>query len=59
DQHEEAAAYYADLEASVEGYYDENLDHMDQTDNLIKETMKTIDNIRNLALMREPYRSRI
>ncbi|GJS02863.1 hypothetical protein Tco_0319371 [Tanacetum coccineum] len=45
DQHEEVVTSYADLEVSIEGYYDENLDHMDQTDNLVKETMKTIDNI--------------
>ncbi|GKC14012.1 hypothetical protein Tco_1010794 [Tanacetum coccineum] len=45
DQHEEVVTSYADLEVSVKGYYDENLDHMDQTDNLVKETMKTIDNI--------------
>nr|GEV98812.1 hypothetical protein [Tanacetum cinerariifolium] len=31
--------------AAIEGYYEENVDHMDQTNKLIKETMKTIDNI--------------
>nr|GFB24362.1 hypothetical protein [Tanacetum cinerariifolium] len=45
DQHEEADASYADLWASIEGYYDENIDHIDQTNNLVKETMKTIDYI--------------
>ncbi|GJZ47952.1 hypothetical protein Tco_0601784 [Tanacetum coccineum] len=45
DKHEEAAASYADLRASDEDYYDENVDHMDQTDKLVKETMKTLDNI--------------
>nr|GEV47073.1 hypothetical protein [Tanacetum cinerariifolium] len=45
NKHEEVVASYADLRDSVEGYYDENVDHNDQTDNLIKETMKTIDNI--------------
>ncbi|GKC83450.1 hypothetical protein Tco_1139167, partial [Tanacetum coccineum] len=45
DKHEEAAASYADLKASVEDYYDENVDHKDQTAKLVKETMKTLDNI--------------
>nr|GEZ72813.1 hypothetical protein [Tanacetum cinerariifolium] len=36
--------------AFVEGYYDENFDHMDQTDNLVKETMKTIDNISKFGI---------
>ncbi|GJY44724.1 hypothetical protein Tco_0432937 [Tanacetum coccineum] len=31
--------------ASIEEYYDENVDHMDQTNKLVKETMKTLDNI--------------
>ncbi|GJS70485.1 hypothetical protein Tco_0703326 [Tanacetum coccineum] len=43
--HKEVATSYADLKASVKGYYDENVDHWDQTDKLIKETTKTIDNI--------------
>nr|GEV20234.1 retrovirus-related Pol polyprotein from transposon TNT 1-94 [Tanacetum cinerariifolium] len=50
DQHEEVVASYADLKASIEGYYDENFDHMDQTDNLVKETMKTIDNINKFGI---------
>ncbi|GJW44583.1 hypothetical protein Tco_0073382 [Tanacetum coccineum] len=45
DKHEEAAASYADLKAYVEEYYDENVDHKDQTAKLVKETMKTLDNI--------------
>ncbi|GKC95509.1 retrovirus-related pol polyprotein from transposon TNT 1-94, partial [Tanacetum coccineum] len=45
DKHEEAATSYADLRASDADYYDENVDHMDQTDKLVKETMKTLDNI--------------
>nr|GEV92906.1 hypothetical protein [Tanacetum cinerariifolium] len=43
--------------ASVEGYYDENVDHKDQTDKLVKETMKTIDNIskEQMKTMAESY----
>ncbi|GJW83302.1 hypothetical protein Tco_0156447 [Tanacetum coccineum] len=36
--------------ASIEGYYDKNVDHMDQIDKLIKETMKTIDNINKVGI---------
>nr|GEX22720.1 retrovirus-related Pol polyprotein from transposon TNT 1-94 [Tanacetum cinerariifolium] len=32
-------------QASVEAYYDENVGHKDQTDKIVKETTKTIDNI--------------
>ncbi|GJS49710.1 hypothetical protein Tco_0599831 [Tanacetum coccineum] len=33
-QHEEADVSYADLKASIEGYYEENVDHQAQTDEL-------------------------
>ncbi|GJY92992.1 hypothetical protein Tco_0508774, partial [Tanacetum coccineum] len=39
EKHEEVAAFYADLKATVEGYYEENVDHRDQTDKLIKKTV--------------------
>nr|GEV12916.1 retrovirus-related Pol polyprotein from transposon TNT 1-94 [Tanacetum cinerariifolium] len=32
EKHEEAIVSYADLRASIEGYYVENIDHMEQTD---------------------------
>ncbi|GKA96765.1 hypothetical protein Tco_0818860 [Tanacetum coccineum] len=41
--HEEATIYYADLRASIEGYYEENVDHRDQTDKLLQETMDCLD----------------
>ncbi|GJW36970.1 hypothetical protein Tco_0059890 [Tanacetum coccineum] len=41
--HVEAAISYADLKASIEEYYDENVAHRDQTDKLVKTTMSTID----------------
>ncbi|GJY80064.1 hypothetical protein Tco_0492815 [Tanacetum coccineum] len=33
-QHEEAVVSYANLKASIKGYYEENVDHRDQTDKL-------------------------
>ncbi|GJY85369.1 hypothetical protein Tco_0499395 [Tanacetum coccineum] len=42
---EEVVVSYADLRASIKGYYDENVDHRDQTDKLVKETIKIIDSI--------------
>ncbi|GJW46228.1 hypothetical protein Tco_0077874 [Tanacetum coccineum] len=42
-QHEEAAISYADLRASIEGYYKENVDHRDQTDKLVQETIDCLD----------------
>ncbi|GKA92279.1 hypothetical protein Tco_0814204 [Tanacetum coccineum] len=43
EQHEEATVSYADLKASIEEYYDENVAHVDQTDKLVETTMSTID----------------
>ncbi|GJU85051.1 hypothetical protein Tco_1292597 [Tanacetum coccineum] len=43
--HEEAAVPYADLRASIEGYYEENIDHRDQTDKLVQETMDCLEKI--------------
>ncbi|GJW61442.1 hypothetical protein Tco_0110777 [Tanacetum coccineum] len=44
EKHEEAAAFYADLKATIEGYY-EGVDHRDQTDKLVKKTMNHLDKI--------------
>ncbi|GKE55230.1 hypothetical protein Tco_1494415 [Tanacetum coccineum] len=41
--HEEAAVSYADLRASIEGYYEENVDHRDQTDKLVQATMNCLN----------------
>ncbi|GKA47281.1 hypothetical protein Tco_0740164 [Tanacetum coccineum] len=43
EQQEEAAVSYADLKASIEEYYDENVAHRDQTDKLVETTMNVID----------------
>ncbi|GKC36455.1 retrovirus-related pol polyprotein from transposon TNT 1-94 [Tanacetum coccineum] len=43
EQHKEATVSYADLKASIEEYYDENVAHIDQTDKLVETTMCTID----------------
>nr|GEY54578.1 hypothetical protein [Tanacetum cinerariifolium] len=43
EHHEEAAISYADLKASIEEYYDENVAQRDQTDKLVESTMSTIN----------------
>ncbi|GJY01467.1 hypothetical protein Tco_0359619 [Tanacetum coccineum] len=42
-QHEEAAVSYADLKASIDQYYDENIAHRDQTDKLMEASMSSLD----------------
>ncbi|GJY25342.1 retrovirus-related pol polyprotein from transposon TNT 1-94 [Tanacetum coccineum] len=43
EQHEEEAVSYADLKASVDQYYDENIAHRDQTDKLVETSMSSLD----------------
>ncbi|GKD02546.1 hypothetical protein Tco_1177520 [Tanacetum coccineum] len=43
EQHEEAAVSYADLKASIDTYYDENIAHRDQTDKLVEASMSSLD----------------
>ncbi|GJU45601.1 hypothetical protein Tco_1202867 [Tanacetum coccineum] len=43
EQHEEAAVSYADLKASVDQYYDENIAHRDQTDKIVEASMSSLD----------------
>ncbi|GJY47600.1 hypothetical protein Tco_0436663 [Tanacetum coccineum] len=43
EKHKEAAVSYADLRPSIEGYYEENVDHVYQTNNLVKATMNYLD----------------
>ncbi|GJT87411.1 hypothetical protein Tco_1069128, partial [Tanacetum coccineum] len=43
EKHEEAVISYADLWASIEGYYEENVDHKEQSDKLVQETMDCLD----------------
>ncbi|GJT45109.1 hypothetical protein Tco_0953824 [Tanacetum coccineum] len=42
-EHEEAAISYANLGASIEGYYEENADHKEHTDKLVQATMDSLD----------------
>ncbi|GJY75969.1 retrovirus-related pol polyprotein from transposon TNT 1-94, partial [Tanacetum coccineum] len=43
EQHKEAAVSYANLKASVDQYYDENIAHIDQTDKLVEASMSSLD----------------
>ncbi|GKB44413.1 hypothetical protein Tco_0889355 [Tanacetum coccineum] len=42
-QHTEAAVSYADLRASIKGYYEENVDHKEQTEKVINATMNSLN----------------
>ncbi|GJS42634.1 hypothetical protein Tco_0567677 [Tanacetum coccineum] len=43
EQHEEAAVSYADLKASIDQYYNENITHRDQIDKLVEASMSSLD----------------
>ncbi|GJS98318.1 hypothetical protein Tco_0819488 [Tanacetum coccineum] len=43
EKHEEAAVSYADLRASIEGCYKENVDQRDHTDKHVQETINSLD----------------
>nr|GEX03023.1 hypothetical protein [Tanacetum cinerariifolium] len=43
EKHEEAAIHYVDLKASIDDYYNENIAHRDQIDNLVEDSMKTLE----------------
>ncbi|GJR72458.1 hypothetical protein Tco_0084823 [Tanacetum coccineum] len=43
EQHKEAAVSYADLKASIDQYYDENISHRDQTNKLVEASMSSLD----------------
>ncbi|GJZ85451.1 hypothetical protein Tco_0650790 [Tanacetum coccineum] len=54
EKHEEAAVYYANLKASIDDYYDENIAHKDQTDKLVsKSNTTTIDLYKGLQIVIE------
>ncbi|GJZ14515.1 hypothetical protein Tco_0550192 [Tanacetum coccineum] len=42
EKHEEAAFNYDDLKASIDDYYDENIAHRDQTNNLVEASMSSL-----------------
>ncbi|GJZ52343.1 hypothetical protein Tco_0606858 [Tanacetum coccineum] len=54
EQHEEAAVSYADLKASIDQYYDENIAHKDQTDKLVEASMSSLD--RSSATISDLYK---
>ncbi|GJW74944.1 hypothetical protein Tco_0134314 [Tanacetum coccineum] len=43
EHHEEAVVSYADIKASIDQYYDENIAHRDQTDKLVEASMSSLD----------------
>ncbi|GJU38791.1 hypothetical protein Tco_1191748 [Tanacetum coccineum] len=45
-QHKEVVVSYADLKASIEGDYEENIAHRDQTNKLVEASMSSLDKIR-------------
>ncbi|GJZ44039.1 hypothetical protein Tco_0591294 [Tanacetum coccineum] len=47
EKHGEAAVNYADLKASIDDYYDENISHRDQTDKLVEAFMSSLDKSSN------------
>ncbi|GJT32177.1 hypothetical protein Tco_0922596 [Tanacetum coccineum] len=47
-QHAEATISYADLKAAIEGYYEENIDHKEQTDRVIDAAINSL-NKNNIA----------
>ncbi|GJS33725.1 hypothetical protein Tco_0532107 [Tanacetum coccineum] len=42
-QHEEAVVSYVDLKAAIEGYYEENINHIEQTNKDIDAAMNSLD----------------
>ncbi|GKC38986.1 hypothetical protein Tco_1051370 [Tanacetum coccineum] len=43
EKHEEAAFHYANLKASINEYYDENIAHRDQTDKLVEAPISSLE----------------
>ncbi|GJR39797.1 hypothetical protein Tco_1215481 [Tanacetum coccineum] len=43
EKHEEVVVNYADLKASIDGYYDENITQKDQTDKLVEASMSSLE----------------
>ncbi|GKB58112.1 hypothetical protein Tco_0914298 [Tanacetum coccineum] len=43
EKHEEAAIHYVNLKASIDDYYNENIAHRDQTDQLVEAFMSTLE----------------
>ncbi|GJV09617.1 hypothetical protein Tco_1351158 [Tanacetum coccineum] len=47
ENHEEVTVNYVDLKASIDEYYNENIDHRDQTDKLVEASMSSLDKSSN------------
>ncbi|GKD53390.1 hypothetical protein Tco_1286777, partial [Tanacetum coccineum] len=47
EKHREVAVNYANLKASIDDYYDENIAHRDQTDKLVEASMSSLDKSSN------------
>ncbi|GJY01837.1 retrovirus-related pol polyprotein from transposon TNT 1-94 [Tanacetum coccineum] len=47
EKHEEVAVNYADLKASIDDFYDENIAHQDHTDKLVEASMSSLDKSSN------------
>nr|GEV56961.1 hypothetical protein [Tanacetum cinerariifolium] len=43
ENHEEAAVYYANLKASIDDYYNKNIAHRDQTDQLVEASRSSLE----------------
>ncbi|GJT55990.1 hypothetical protein Tco_0991044 [Tanacetum coccineum] len=50
ENHGEAAVNYANLKASIDDYYDENIAHRDQTDKLVEASMSSLDKSSNTII---------
>ncbi|GJR00015.1 retrovirus-related pol polyprotein from transposon TNT 1-94 [Tanacetum coccineum] len=47
EKHKEVAVNYADLKASIDDYYDENIAHQDQTDKLVEASTSSLNKSNN------------
>ncbi|GJX11824.1 hypothetical protein Tco_0201683 [Tanacetum coccineum] len=47
EKHEEVTVKYVDLKASIDDYYDENIDHQDQNDTLVEASISSLDKSSN------------
>nr|GEV96498.1 retrovirus-related Pol polyprotein from transposon TNT 1-94 [Tanacetum cinerariifolium] len=47
EKHEEAAVHYVNLKASIDDYYNENIAHKDQTDQMVEASMSSFEKSRS------------
>ncbi|GKC53147.1 hypothetical protein Tco_1075892 [Tanacetum coccineum] len=53
-KHEKAMVNYADLKASIDDYYNENITHRDKTDKLVEASMSSLD--KSSHTISDPYK---